>query len=157
MHCSQFSIVRAVKISRNLVMAVKKKGTCAHKECAQVKKPCFTKSVNPRKKMLQFCFIPIHFSPCDGNMAFLIRLMTFLWLYQWPAVSGSNHDDDGDTIVITLRGRVSFLYILQPFSSHQRYKMALLCSRMDGKRLTTNFQFFSYKYIQIAYTSFVSG
>ena len=73
MHCSQFSIVRAVKISRNLVMAVKKKGTCAHKECAQVKKPCFTESVNSRKKI---------FFPCDENMAFLIRLITFLWLYQ---------------------------------------------------------------------------
>lgn len=106
--------------------------------------------------MLQFRFVPIHFFPCGENMAFLIRLMTFLWLYQ-SAVSGSNHGDDGDTIVITLRGRVSFLYILQPFSSHQRCKMALLCSRMDGKRLTTNFQFFSYNYIQIAYTSFIPG
>ena len=61
MHCSQFSIVQAVKISRNLVMAVKKKGTCAHKECAQVKKPCFTESVNPRKKNASVSFRPDSF------------------------------------------------------------------------------------------------
>ena len=61
MHCSQFSIVRAVKISRNVVMAVKKKGTRAHKECAQVKNPCFTESVNPREKNASVSFRPDSF------------------------------------------------------------------------------------------------
>ena len=52
MHCSQFSIVRAVKISRNLVMAVKKKGTCAHKESAQIKKTLFYEVSEPEEKKM---------------------------------------------------------------------------------------------------------
>ena len=144
MHCSQFSIVRAVKISRNLVMAVKKKGTSAHKESAQIKKTLFYEVSEPEEKKC-FSFVSSRF------IFFLVTRtwhFSFVWWLffgytsRWAAVSGSNHGDDGDTIVITLRGRVSFLYILQPFSSHQRCKMVLLCSRMDGKRLTTNFQFF---------------
>ena len=61
MHCSQSSIVRAVKISGNLVMAVKRKGICAYKECAQFKKHCFTESVNPRKKNASVSFRPDSF------------------------------------------------------------------------------------------------
>lgn len=40
-----------------------------------------------KKKSLSFVSSRFIFFLCDGNMAFLIRLMTFLWLYQSVACS----------------------------------------------------------------------
>ena len=127
MLCSLFAIVRAVKISRNLVKAVKKKGICAHKECAQINKRCFMKWTRGKKCFDSFRFF-FSLSREHGSFSF-IWWRFFGYTSRWPEVSWSNHDDDGDTkvtnltIVYTLLGHFSFRYILEPFSSHQRCKV----------------------------------